>query len=209
MGLGFVTNVDADRDLREAVRLAFDRIRASARRSAALVFETRWQPTMDLVDIAEDCLVDSDYLEQLTLVHPSAAMSFIASMIGSRVETVSISAQRSIYDEPEVEDTDATASKTMFTMARGEPIEAFVSRSVATARQRVLRRFALLFEKSSQPDISLAALLAEELLHSGVKEIGLIHPSASLDAMVAALRLRLPGVSVAYASKPASPPTKA
>lgn len=203
MGLGIVATVDTGQSLGEAVRRAFARLRDASAKSGALVFEARWQPTMDLVDIVEDCLVDADELERLTLVHPSAAMSFIASTIGSRIRTVQISARRSIYDEPEVEDTDATASKTMFTMVPGEPIEAFVLRSVETARARVLRRFALIFDKGSEPDMTLAAILAEELLHSGVKEIGLIHPTLPLDALVAALRLRLPGVSVAHASKPA------
>jgi hypothetical protein len=116
-----------------------------------------------------------------------------------RVPTVQITVQRSLHDEIEDEQTDATASKTMFVMERGELPEAFVRRAVAEARARVARRFALLFDANCSPSIELAEVLAEELTGSTVKEIGLIHPRAPLETLVALLRLRLPTIRVASA----------
>ncbi len=202
MGLGAVEQVSLDAPLASAIETAFDRIRSADANRCALVFDASWQPTMDLVDLVTKSIAESEELRVVTLVHPSAAMAFIASAIASGVRSVEVCAQRSVYDEPEDEDTDATASKTLFVMAPTESIEGFVRRSVTEARLRVVRRFALLFDAKSVPTMNLAGVLAEELLQSGVEEIGLIHPGAPLEAVVASVRLRLPGVRVAYATQP-------
>jgi len=202
MGLGNVENVDPNVPLAKAVETAFERVRAADASQCALLFDNRWVPTTDLVDIVASQLEESPDVQTLTLVHPSAAMTFIASAIGSRSRDVEVRAWRSVYDEPDDEVTDATASKTMFAMHDGEALPAFVRRAVGEARSRIVRRFALVFHAKSVPSMALADLLAEELFQTGVKEVGLVHPTAPLDTVVAALRLRLPGVRVSFASKP-------
>jgi hypothetical protein len=201
MSLGTVEHVSPDVPLAQAVEAAFERVRSSDATRCALQFDPNWHPTMDLVEVLARSIADSADIEVVTLVHPSAAMTFIASAIAARVNGVEVRAQRSIYDEPEDMKSDATASKTMFVMTPTESIEGFVRRSVAEAQKRVVRRFALLFDGTSVPSMDLAGLLAEELLQSGVQEIGLVHPTAPLEAVVATLRLRLPNVRVAYASQ--------
>jgi hypothetical protein len=194
--------------LRAGVEGAFERFRAAGARTCTLVFDVAWQPTMDVVDAVTEALGASKEVETLSLVHPSAAMSFIASAVSMRVRTVKVTARRSIYDdEDEAEElqTDATGAKTMFLMAPTEDLEAFVRRAISEARKRVSRRVALIFDRASKPPMDLADVLAEELLQTGVKEIGFIHESAPLDALAAALRLRLPGVTVAVASRSAAP----
>jgi hypothetical protein len=199
MGFGCVEKVAANESLAIGMSRAFDRVRAAGSSSVAIVFDVDWRPTMDLVDLVSQELAESEDVQALALVHPSAAMTFIASAIAVRVPTVQITVQRSLHDEIEDEQTDATASKTMFVMERGELPEAFVRRAVAEARARVARRFALLFDANCSPSIELAEVLAEELTGSTVKEIGLIHPRAPLETLVALLRLRLPTIRVASA----------
>jgi hypothetical protein len=199
MGFGCVEKVAANESLAVGMSRAFDRVRAAGSSSVAIVFDVDWRPTMDLVDLVSQELAESEDVQALALVHPSAAMTFIASAIAVRVPTVQITVQRSLHDEIEDEQTDATASKTMFVMERGELPEAFVRRAVAEARARVARRFALLFDANCSPSIELAEVLAEELTGSTVKEIGLIHPRAPLETLVALLRLRLPTIRVASA----------
>jgi hypothetical protein len=93
----------------------------------------------------------------------------------------------------------------MFVMERAERVEHFVRRGVREAQSRSVRRFALIFDATCVPTMEIADVLAEELLRSGgVREIGLIHPNASLETLVAALRLRLPAVRIAYANATAS-----
>ena len=199
MGFGCVENLAANESLAVGISRAFDRVRAAGTSSVAIVFDVDWRPTMDLVDLVSQELAESEDVQALALVHPSAAMTFIASAIAVRVPTVQVTAQRSLHDEIEDEQTDATASKTIFVMERGEAPEAFVRRAVAEARTRVARRFALLFDANCSPSIELAEVLAEELTGSNVKEIGLIHPRAPLETLVAMLRLRLPSIRVASA----------
>jgi hypothetical protein len=201
MDLGTVERVATNEPLARALAAAFSRLRNSGAPRCALAFDPEWRPTMDVVELAANELSECLDIETLVLVHPSSAMTFIASALGLRVPTVTVSAQRSVYDELEDQDTDATASKTMFVMKRDEHIDHFVRRSVRAAQARALRRFALLFDGKCVPTMEIADVLAEELLRSGgVREIGLIHPSASLETLVAALRLRIPTVRIAYAS---------
>ena len=199
MSLGTVEPVNPNLPLANAVEIAFDRIRSSDATRCALQFDPSWHPTMDIVDIVVAAIGGSADIETVILVHPSAAMTFIASAIAARVNPVEVRAQRSVYDVVEDMKADATASKTMFMMTSTESIEGFVRRSVAEAQKRVVRRFALIFDAQSAPSMNLAALLAEELMHSGVQEIGLVHPTASLEPLVATLRLRLPNIRVAAA----------
>jgi hypothetical protein len=205
MGFGAVENISAGEPLDAALSRAFARLRAAGTSGCAVVFDAEWRPTMDIVELVSQELAEAEDIQTLALVHPSAAMTFIASAIGVRVPNVQISAQRSLHDEIEDENTDATASKTVFVMERGEHAEAFVRRAIGEARTRVARRFALVFDAGCTPSIDLADVLAEELMRSSVKEIGLVHPRAPLETIVASLRLRLPHVRVAFASGTAQP----
>lgn len=166
-----------------------------------MVFDPDWRPTMDVVDFIANELEECEDVANLTLVHPSSAMTFIASAVALRAPAVQVSAQRSVYDEAEDTAADATASKTMFVMGPGERVEHFLRRGVREAQSRAVRRFALIFDASCVPTMLIADVLAEELVRSGsVREIGLIHPKASLETVVAALRLQLPSVRVASAT---------
>ena len=206
MGLGTTEKIAIGEALASALSTAFSRIRSAGTSECAIVFDPQWRPTMDIVELVAAELNDCADVQSLTLVHPSSAMTFIASAIGLRAAAVQVATKRSVYDEVEDENVDATASKTMFVMAPGERVEHFVRRSVREAHSRAVRRFALLFDASCTPSIEIADLLAVELMQSGgVREIGLIHPRSSLDTLVATLRLRVPTVRVAYASATAPP----
>jgi hypothetical protein len=201
MDLGTVERVAANEPLAAALAAAFSRLRSAGTSNCAVVFHPEWRPTMDVVDLIAHELSETEDISNLTLVHPSSAMTFIASALGLRAPAVQIAAQRSIYDELEDENADATASKTMFVMAPTERVEHFVRRAVREAQSRSVRRFALIFDAACVPTMEIANVLAEELLRSGsVREIGLIHPKAPLDTLVATLRLRLPTVRIAYAT---------
>lgn len=204
MSVGAIETIKTNVPLEKTISIAFDRIRDAGIDRAALLFDLDWTPTMDVVSLIAFELERCDDLTSLTLIHPSAAMTFIASAIGLRIDRVQIRAQRSIHDDgEEEEDTDATASRTMFVMKQDENVEAFVRKSVAEAKRRIVRRFALVFDPRSVPPIELADVLAEELLHAGVKEVGLVHPGSALDTVVAALRLRVPEVKIAVARQSA------
>ena len=179
---------------------AFERLRDSAASAGALLFPIDWSPTMDIVLPIADELDRCEDLTALTLIHPSAAMNFIASAIGLRVDRVVVRTQRSVHDDgEEQEDTDATASRTMFVMRHDDRVDAFVRKSVIEAKRRLVRRFAIVFDANKELTLDLADILAEELLDSGIKEVGLVHPGGVLDTIVAALRLRVPHVKIAVA----------
>jgi hypothetical protein len=202
MTLGEIERIRASA-VEQALHDAFERLRDTGASRAALLFDLEWMPTMDIVGVVADELERCDDLSTLTLIHPSAAMTFIASAIGLRAERVEIRTQRSVHDDgEEEEDTDATASRTMFVMRPDDRAEDFARRSVVEAKNRLVRRFALVFDPKREPPLELADILAEELLHSSVKEVGLVHPSPALDTVVAALRLRLPQVKIAVARQP-------
>ena len=205
MELGTIEQVAPSAPLAAALSDVFARLRSAGTSSGAVVFDPEWRPTMDVVDLIANELQDPGDLTKLTLVHPSSAMTFIASALGLRAPEVQVSARRSVYDELEDQNADATASKTMFVMAPGERVEHFVRRAVREAQSRSVRRFALIFDAAYVPNMAIADVLSEELLRSGgVREIGLIHPKASLETVVAALRLRLPAIRVASASASAA-----
>jgi hypothetical protein len=187
--------------LAPAIADAFARLRESRQTETALVFDMSWHPTMDVVELIARELVASGGIQLLTLIHPSAAMSVIAAAIATRVESVSVTSKRSMYDEDEIEDIDPTESKTLFSMDPGESLNGFVRRSVREARNRAVVRVALVFHKSSQPTMALADTLVEELVQSGVRELGLIHATTSLDAIAASVRLRLANVRIALGSE--------
>jgi hypothetical protein len=173
MTLGEIEPVRADLPLDKALAAAFERVRDSGASQAALLFPLEWAPTMDIVAIVADELERCEDLTGLTLIHPSAAMTFIASAIGLRAERVEVRTQRSVHDDDdEEEDTDATASRTMFVMRPDDRAEAFVRKSVTEAKNRLVRRFALVFDPKREPPLELADILAEELLHGGVKRSG-------------------------------------
>lgn len=206
MTLGSVEHVSVNEPLPKALAVAFERLRSADASKCALVFDTSWPPTMDVVDLIAAELRASDEISSLTLVHPSSAMTFIASALGVRAPAVQVTAMRSVFDEAEDSNADATASKTLFMMEPAESVHHFVRRAVREAQKRAVRRFALFFHASVEPTMQIADVLAEELLRSGaVREIGLIHPTASLETLVAALRLRVPAIRVAYASEKAKP----
>jgi hypothetical protein len=197
-----IERIGADERLEPAVERAFERIRSADAAHAALVFDVAWQPTMELVEVLVRALGDADEVRTLTLVHPSAAMTFIASAVGIRCTSVQLKTQRSVYDDDDEDEiTDATASRTMFKMEDDERVDVFVRRSVTEARTRLVRRFALIFSEKAQLSPDLADVLAEELLHSGAKEIGLVHGSDVLETVADTLRLRLPDVRVALATQ--------
>jgi hypothetical protein len=201
MTLGNVEQVSVDEPLARALATAFERLRSSDASRCALVFDARWQPTMDVVDLIAAELTDCYEISVLTLVHPSSAMTFIASALGVRAPAVQVTAVRSVFDETEDSNADATASKTLFVMEPTELVHHFVRRAVREAQKRAVRRFALFFHASVEPTMDIADVLSEELLRSGaVREVGLIHPTASLETLVATLRLRVPAIRVAYAS---------
>jgi hypothetical protein len=204
MNLGCVERVSAKEPLSVALSDAFASFRDAGLAQCALAFDPDWRPTMDLVDLVASELADGcEDISQLTLIHPSSAMTFIASALGLRAPSVHIVAQRSVYDEQEDLSADATASKTMFVMGRDEGIELFLRRAVREAQARSVRRFALILDGSYVPTLDAVDVLAEELmLGGGVQEIGLIHPTASLDTLVAGLHLRLPTLRVAHSSAP-------
>jgi hypothetical protein len=201
MAARVIVPVGADERLDAAVAKAFDRLRSNDAAHAALLFDLSWQPTMELVDVLSVHLAASQ-VEALTLIHPSATMTFLASAVAMRCKGVTVTAQRSIYDDGEEEDetTDATSSRTMFVMNTNERVEDFVRQSVTEARRRVVRRFALVFADAIPLPADLADVLAEELLHSGAKEVGLIHASTALEIVADTLQLRLPEVRIALAS---------
>lgn len=200
MTLGEVETVPANGPLDKAIAKAFDRIRDSGASRAALLFDVDWAPTMDVVALVAEELEKCEDLSTLTLVHPSAAMTFIASAIGLRIDRVEVRSQRSVHDDDEEEeDTDATASRTMFVMRSDEPADRFVRRSVLEAKNRLVRRFAIVLDPKRDLPLDLADVLAEELLDAGIKEIGIVHPSPTLDTIVSALRLRIPAVKIAVA----------
>jgi len=200
-GLGAVERVRSDHPLDTAIAEAFERVRDVDASACALVFDVAWQPTMDVVELVVRELETSPEVRTLTLIHPSAAMAFIATAVAAAA-SAEIRSQRSVHDEPELPHTDATASKTVFLMRADEALDAFVRRAVGEVRKRVSRRFALVFDAKSMPTLDLAGTLAEELLQCRVEEVGLIHPTQPLDAVVAALRLQLPGVRVAHGAEP-------
>jgi hypothetical protein len=206
MDLGAIEVVENKGPLDEAVASAFSRIRsAPPSTTAALVFDLAWKPTMAAVDVIARELAGCAGITTLTVVHPSAAMSFIASAIALRVPAVQVRAQRSVYDEEEDDDeqTDATDSRTSYFMRKTEALDTFIRRSFTEARTRRVRRFALVFEDGTVLSrMELSDLLAEELLNAGVEEIGLIHPSADLDTVAAAVQLRVPSVQVSVAMRP-------
>lgn len=200
MDLGTVEKVSSKVPLAAALAEAFARLRSAATSRCAVVFDHEWQPTMEVVDLIASELSETDDIATLTLVHPSSAMTFIASALGLKTRAVTITSQRSVYDELEDDSADATASKTMFVMDREERVDHFLRRAVREAQSRSVRRFALLFDAACVPSMLIADVLAQELQRGAVREIGLIHPKASLDTVVAALRLRLPAVRIAYAN---------
>jgi hypothetical protein len=204
--LGTVEIVALDQPLASAIEQAFERLRSAGSTRGALVFHTSWHPTMDVVELVAAQLTLEDDVKTLTLVHPSAAMGVIASAIASRVQELGgggivVESKRSIYDDPEDEHTDATGSNTFFRMDPGESESAFVRRAVREARARAVRRVALILDRNAQPTMKLADILVEELLQSGVREVGLIHATAPLDAIASSVRLRLPAVRIALASE--------
>jgi hypothetical protein len=196
-----VENVSATGPLSEALAELFRRLAMADDESVTLVFDVAWEPTMDVVGPLERGIEELPALETLTLVHPSAAMTVIASAVASRTDTVCVRTKRSLYDDPEDDEVDATQSNTWFGMQANEPLEAFVRKSVAEAHARAVRRFALVFTPESRPTLALADVLVEELVQSGVKEIGLIHPSVRLDVIAASVRLRLASVKIAVATE--------
>lgn len=169
--------------------------------AARFVFDLDWTPTMELVEILARELPEANSLRSLSLVHSSAAMTFIASAVAARCPEVDVHARRSLWDDGDEDETlDATASKAIFVMAPGERHDAFVRRAVSEARSHVNRRFALVFDQSRPLPPDLADVLFEELLHSGVKEVGLIYKGEDLTGVADSLRLRLPEIQVALAS---------
>jgi hypothetical protein len=201
MILGAVELVANDRPLAQAIEEAVERLRSIGDATVALMFDLSWRPTMDVVEPIARALSGSNAIRTLTLVHPSAALNFIAAAVGTRVKSVSVMSRRSLYDEDEDEQTDATESNTFFRMDPHEPLDAFVRRSIREARARAVRRFALVFDSRSRPTLALADTLVEELLQSSVQEIGLVHPAFRLDAIAASVHLRLSHVRVACGSE--------
>ena len=199
--------IAADEPLALAVGRSFEQFRDIEAASAALLFDVGWVPTTDLVEILAKEIAETEFLQSLTLIHPSSAMTFIAGAVSARCANVTVDARRSLYDDGEDEEgTDATASKTMFMMARNERHDAFVRRAVAEARTRVDRRFALIFDNAKPLPADLADVLFEELLHSGAKEVGLVYAGEGLDVVAASLRLRLPNIVIALATERTSDP---
>ncbi len=187
--------VSAKLPLAEAIAKAFEGCANDT--NIILLFENTWHPTMAVAEHIGEAMARLAAVETLTLVHPSAAMSVIAGAVSSRFPNVIVKSQRSLYDDPEDEATDVTASKTVFAMGPNEMMDAFVRRSVGEARTRSARRLALVFSPHCRPTLAVADVLVEELVRSGVEEIGLIHPTTRLDAIAASLRLQLPNVRVA------------
>jgi hypothetical protein len=109
--------------------------------------------------------------------------------------------KRSIYDEPEDEETDATESNLSFQMEPTDTLDRFVRTSIREAHARSAHRFALVFDADSIPTLSLADTLVEELLSTDTREMGLIHPTASLDDIGASVRLRLANIRIAVANE--------
>jgi hypothetical protein len=202
-----VERIGADEPLGLAVARSFEHFRDIEASSGALMFDIGWVPTTDLVEMLAKEIAETDGLQSLTLIHPSGAMSFIAGAVAARCNGVTVDARRSLYDDGEDdENTDATASKTMFMMSPGERYDSFVRRSVTEARARVDRRFALIFDNSRPLPRDLADVLFEELLHSGAKEVGLVYAGEGLDVVAASLRLRLPSIIIALATERTSDP---
>lgn len=207
--LATIEIVDGGQPLNKALAAAFAKIRTSGASQVSLLFDLGWRPTMDAVELVAREVAASKGITTLVLVHPSASMSFLASAIAMRVRPVEVRARRSMYDDEDEdeENTDATTSRTLFMMKKGDVLEDFVRRSVSEARSRIVRRFALVFEETTTPPtMDLTDYLAEELLNAGVEEVGLIHSNADLETVAAALRLRLPAVRISFAKK--SPPRK-
>src|SRR6185369_7773476 len=128
---------------------AFRLLREEGEPDAVLVFDVSWQPTMEVVDLVVLALGISPTIQTLTLIHPSAAMNVIAAAIGAKSRTAFVTSKRSMYDDPEDEERDATESNTVFRMSPDETLDLFVRRSVAEARTRAVSRFALVFDASS------------------------------------------------------------
>jgi hypothetical protein len=202
-----IERIGADEPLELAVSRSFEHFRDAEASNAALMFDVGWVPTTDLVEMLAKEIAETDGLQSLTLIHPSAAMTFIASVVSSRCAGIKVDARRSLYDDGEDDEgTDATASKTLFMMAPHERHEAFVRRAVMEARTRIDRKFALMFDNSKPLPRDLADILFEELLHSGAKEVGLVYAGDGLDVIAASLRLRLPSVVIALATERPSEP---
>jgi hypothetical protein len=181
-----------------AVDVACRRLRATSVTRATLLFDIAWNPTMEVVPLIEAGLRGLS-ISELTLIHPSAAMAVIATALSARVPSLTVLTKRSIYDEPEDEETDATESNLSFQMERGDTLERFVRTSIREAHARAAHRFALVFHEDSVPSMSVADTLVEELLPTDTRELGLIHPNASLDAIGASVRLRLANIKIAIA----------
>jgi hypothetical protein len=201
MGRETVELISPKEPLPKAIAQAVGKLSPSDDAHVVLVFDPGWHPTMEVVDILTRELASFDALETLTLVHPSAAMGVIAAAVASRMPAIQVMSKRSLYDEAEDEETDATESNTFFRMASGESLDAFVRRSVGEAHTRAVRRFALVFDPDSRPTLALADVLVEELVQSGVQEIGLVHPTIRLNAIAASVRLRLATVKIALGSE--------
>jgi hypothetical protein len=213
-----VVHVDGNATLAHAMTSAFTQVRTDTR-MAIFVFPAAFRPAADLVEHVVAGARLRPALESIVLAHPSAAMGFVASSISLRIPALQIRSVRSPSDiSPSSQGVmraaslpDTTSDAFGSTLGRAmvvhmrvdEDAELFVRRAFLDLRERAARRAVLVFARTAQVDTSTAEQIAKELAQShGVRALGLVHPSVSLDVNSAAIALRQPRVRVVTARDP-------
>jgi hypothetical protein len=191
-----VVHLDQGYSLPSAIGRAFDTLGLSAQ--GILVLPHHWRPTVEIVPLIVDAITEkTPALNALVLVHPSAAMSFIASSVSIKLPHVAV------RSAPAIEDAfDAGPSPVpVVTMRARETIEGFIRRGTAELRDRAVRRGVLVLADSANVGTALGDVLVEELLQNAtLRAIGLVHPTANLEVPAASVRLRLPRAKIVTAT---------
>ncbi len=213
-----LVHVDGNATLAQAMTSAFMQLRTDVR-TAIFVFPSTFRPAADLVEHVALGARLRPALESIVLAHPSAAMGFVASSIALRIPALRIRSVRSPADisptshgmmraaavsAPPPDVLAAALGRAMVLHMRvDEDAELFVRRAFLDLRERAARRAVLVFARSASVEATIADLLARELAQShGVRALGLVHPSLSLEATSSALALRQPRVRVVVARDP-------
>jgi hypothetical protein len=189
-----IVHLDQGSSLGSAVGRAFATLGDGPR--AILVIPHLWRPTVEIVPLIVEAAANRPALRVLVLVHPSAAMSFIASSVSIKLPKVTVRSAPAIEDAFD----EGPSPLPIVSMTDREAVEGFIRRGTAELRDRSVRRGVLVLAAAANVGPSLGDVLVEELLQNAtLRAIALVHPTANLDVPAASVRLRLPRARIVTA----------
>jgi hypothetical protein len=194
-------HIDGAAPLGQAVAAAFAELGHDVR-TAVFVFPAGCRPEASLVGLLASAASRCAALEAIVLVHPSAAMGFVASSLGLRLPALEVRRVRTTSELAATQSYGlAVPPRTVVVhMGVDEDADAFVRRAFQTLRERAARRGVIVFAHEAVLDGIVTEEIGRELAESAsVHRLALVHPTAALDHSAAAIAIRQPRVHVVTA----------